>query len=255
MLWRHWFQVCIKLGQCPDYLLAAHVRIPAPSLNARANCQAGPYWKATEMPAATRPLFLALRWLLAAAILLALCVLRWGDDVLIVNEPVPGHADAAVVLQGSIVAEKVRIAGAIDLLQQQRVDRVLISLPKESYWGQSIPTMARSYLERQYGNYVAGRIDFCETSADVNSTWQEARAVRSCLQERNLQSIVIVTSNYHTRRAGLIWRSATRHEPNIHISIEGVNDPEFQRPWWRYRQSAKIWLMETMKLIWAIFGG
>jgi hypothetical protein len=161
----------------------------------------------------------------------------------------PAHADAAIVLQGSIAAEKVRIARAIDLLQQRRVDQVLISLPKESYWGQSIPSVARSYLERNYGNDVAGQVVFCETSDDVNSTGQEASAVRSCLQDHHWQSIVIVTSNYHTRRARMIWRRATRHDQNIHISVEGVSDPDFQHPWWRHRQSAKIWLLETMKLV------
>ncbi len=201
------------------------------------------------MPASIRPLFRVLRWLLAAAVVLSLCVARWGGDLLVVNEPMPAHADAAIVLQGSIAAEKVRIARAIDLLQQRRVDQVLISLPKESYWGQSIPSVARSYLERNYGNDVAGQVDFCETSDDVNSTGQEASAVRSCLQDHHWQSIVIVTSNYHTRRARMIWRRATRHDQNIHISVEGVSDPDFQHPWWRHRQSAKIWLLETMKLV------
>jgi hypothetical protein len=47
----------------------------------------------------------------------------------------------------------------------------------------------------------------------------------------------------------------TKHDPNIHIWIDGVTDPEFRQPWWRHRQSAKIWVLEAMKLIWVTLGG
>jgi uncharacterized SAM-binding protein YcdF (DUF218 family) len=206
------------------------------------------------MPSPAKPLF-RLLWLLAAAIVIAVCLLHWGGDLLIAEDPAPQHVDAAVVLQGSIVAQKVRIAGAMNLLQRGVADRVLLSVPKESYWGESILPGARSYLERNYGSDLGDRVDFCETSEDVDSTLQEVQAVRPCIQAHHWQSIVIVTSNYHTRRAGIIWRRMNRLEPRIHIWIEGVTDPEFQQPWWRHRQSAKIWLMETTKLVWTVFGG
>lgn len=212
------------------------------------------------MSSPTRPLFRILmfrilKWLLAAAVVVILCLLRWGDDLLIASEPVPSHVDAAVVLQGSIVAEGVRIAGAIDLLQRGVADRILLSVPQRSYWGQSIPPIARAYLERNYGSGLASRVDFCETRVDVESTLQEARSVGSCIRDRHWGSIEIVTSNYHTRRAGMLWRRVNRHDPNIHIWIDGVNDPEFQQPWWRHRHSAKIWLLESTKLVWTVLGG
>jgi uncharacterized SAM-binding protein YcdF (DUF218 family) len=212
------------------------------------------YCEATWMPSPTRPLFRTLRWLLAAAIVVVLFLLFMGDKLLIASDPVPAHVDAAIVLQGSIVAEKVRVAGAVDLLQRGIADRVLLSVPKESYWGQSIPPIARAYLQRAYGSDLAARVDFCETKGDVDSTLQEAQALGSCIGEQHWHSIVIVTSNYHTRRARMLWRRMTRHDPNRHIWIEGVTDPEFRQPWWRHRQSAKIWVMEAMKLIWVTLG-
>src|ERR1035438_4480187 len=89
----------------------------------------------TRMPSPIRPRLRVLRWLIAVAIVI-LCLLLWGEDLLIASDPQPAHADAAIVLQGSIAAEKVRIAGAIDLLHRGVVDRVLLKGPKESYWGQ-----------------------------------------------------------------------------------------------------------------------
>jgi hypothetical protein len=199
--------------------------------------------------------FRLLRWLLAAAIVGVVCLLLWGGDLLIVSDPPPEHFNAAIVLQGSIAAEKSRIAGAMGLLASGRASRALLSVPKESYWGQSIPPVARSYLERTYGGDLAALTDFCEIGEDVDSTMQEAQALTPCIQEHHWQSIVIVTSNYHTRRARIIWRKVIHGEPNIHIWIDGVTDPEFQQPWWRHRQSAKIWLMETTKLVCTALGG
>jgi len=208
------------------------------------------------MPFPVKPFSRALQWLFAAAILIALCWLRWGIDFLIASDPMPRHVDVAIVLQGSIAAEKARVAGAVDLLQRGVADRVLLSVPKESYWGQSVPPMARSFLEKTYGNELAARVDFCETSGDVNSTVQEAHAISPCIEERNWQSVVVVTSDYHTRRAGMIWRRLVRHDnPKISIWIEGISDPEFQQPWWRHRQSAKVFVMESGKLVWAGLGG
>jgi uncharacterized SAM-binding protein YcdF (DUF218 family) len=197
----------------------------------------------------------AVRWLLAAAILLAIGLLFLGGKLLVATDPVPQHAAVAVVLQGSIVAEKVRIAGALNLLQSGVADRALLSVPKESYWGESIPPVARAYLERTYGRDLAARVDFCETNEDVSSTVQEAQALGPCIRQHQWHSVVIVTSDYHTRRAGILWRRIIGSDPNVHLWVEGVKDPEFQQPWWRHRQSAKIWFMESIKLLWTALGG
>jgi uncharacterized SAM-binding protein YcdF (DUF218 family) len=202
-----------------------------------------------------RPLFRLLRWIVAAAIVIAVGLMVWGSDLLIASDPEPQHVDAAVVLQGSVIGERARTEGAIRLLQRGVADRVVLSIPKEGYWGQSIPPIARAYLEKIYGPDLAARIDFCETSGDVNSTVQEAQAVSACIHEHHWQSVMIVTSDYHTRRAGMLWRRMSRPDSNLHIWVDGVKDPEFEQPWWRHRQSAKIWLMESSKLMWTVLGG
>jgi len=207
------------------------------------------------MPSQATSLFRILRWLLAAAVVLLLGLLRFGGDILIADDPAPPRVNAAIVLQGSIAAEKIRIAGAMNLLQRGVADKAVLSVPRESYWGQSIPPVARSYLERNYGVDLASRVEFCELPGGVDSTLQEAEALSSCIRGYHWQSIVIVTSNYHTRRAGMLWRRITKADPNLHVWVEGVADPEFQPPWWRHRQSAKVWLLESSKLVWAIFGG
>jgi len=197
-----------------------------------------------------------LLWFSAFTGVAVLCFLGWGSNLLIASDPLPDHVDGAVVLQGSMAAEKARLSGAIELLVRGTAAGVLLSVPRESYWGQPIAPVARSYIERNYGGDVAAKVKFCQTGPEVDSTAQEAEAIGICLQEPQWHTVVVVTSNYHSRRARMIWRKTIgKQYPGIRIWIDGVADPDFQQPWWRSRRSAKIWLMESSKLVVRLFGG
>ena len=190
-------------------------------------------------------------WLLLACVAAALSLLRWGGDLLIVCRSLPSHADAAVVLQGSVAGEMARVPGAVQLLQEGVTGQVLLSVPKQSYWGESVPDAARTYIGRKYGGAISDRVVFCETGPEVDSTRQEAEALAACIRERGWRSVIVVTSSYHTRRAGHIWRSVFKSvRPPTQIFVYGVNDPEFQpRGWWRKRLWAKTWFYEVTKLV------
>ncbi|MGH9402970.1 MAG: hypothetical protein ACRD2P_12775, partial [Terriglobia bacterium] len=86
---------------------------------------------------------------------------------------------------------------------------------------------------------------------------QEAHAVEQCLNAGKWRSVIVVTSNYHSRRAGRIWRAAlAKADPPFKLYIDGVADGSFQpRGWWRKRTYARTWLLETSKLVWeTLFG-
>jgi uncharacterized SAM-binding protein YcdF (DUF218 family) len=187
-----------------------------------------------------------------------LCLLKWGDRLLVSRETMPPHADALVVLQGSILGERARLAGAERLLHSGVADRVLVSIPKETYWGQAVKPIAQNYITSNYGSASADRSDFCETGPEVNSTEQEAMVLLKCIQAHGWHSVVVVTSDYHTRRAGIIWRNAAQRE-NAAIALEvyGVDsDPDFHASrWWRERLSAKTWFYECTKLLWTVTHG
>lgn len=178
--------------------------------------------------------------------------MRWGGHLLEASDPLPTHVDGAVVLEGSLIGERVRLAGAMLLLQQGVPERVLLTIPPTSYWGEPVPPMARHFLEASYGHDLAERVDFCDVGPGVDSTFQEAQAIDRCIREHHWKAVVIVTSNYHTRRAGIIWRRVMqKRNPSLQISLHGVDDPEFQADgWWRKRLWAKTWLLEFTKLIW-----
>jgi uncharacterized SAM-binding protein YcdF (DUF218 family) len=193
-------------------------------------------------------------WLAGIFAVLVVCFLHWGGYLLVARDSVPAHVDAAVVLQGSVASQKARVAAAMAMLQQGSAGRIALSLPKESYWGEQVSPIARQYLEKNYGAELAGKVDFCETDEDVNSTEQEAQTLSACIQEHGWKTIALVTSNYQSRRAEMIWRKTLpKRDPSIHLAVAGIPDPDYQpRGWWRQRLYAKIWFMEFTKLVWAI---
>jgi uncharacterized SAM-binding protein YcdF (DUF218 family) len=190
-----------------------------------------------------------------ALVVLTLATLAWGGYLLVTSDVLPSHADGAIVLQASVISEDARIDGAVSLLQRHVVDEVLISIPKTGYWGLSFPDLARTHLEKQYGKEIAGRFDFCVIGPGIDSTEQEAQALVPCIEKRAWHSVIVVTSNFHGRRAGMIWRKTWKAvQPPVHVWIDGVDDPLF-RPngWWRHRAYAKTWFFEITKLIWIWF--
>lgn len=201
------------------------------------------------------------KWLVivvsVAFILLAIGLMFGIRLALVAANPPPGHADAAVVLNGSMIGQRARLQGGMSLLQQQEVDQLLVSIPDLSNWDEPVRPVARQYLERKYGDEAVARVNFCETGPEVNSTEQEAEVLLGCIRGHHWHSVAIVTSDYHTRRAGIIWRKMVRKEdPQLQITMFAVEDPEFGRGrWWRQRLFAKTCLLESTKLAYVLLGG
>ncbi len=206
-------------------------------------------------PARSGGRFKRASWIVVVIACVVILLLRFGGDILVHTDPLPHHADVAVVLNGSAPGVRARTQGAVRLLEQGVVDYVMASVPPTTYWGESVPEVAHHYFAEHFGPQVADRVVFCV--ANTHSTIQEAGALRECLESRGWRNVIVVTSNYHTRRAGRIWRAALAHaSPPFKIDMDGVADGSFQpRGWWRQREYVKTWLLEISKLIWeSIFG-
>ena len=184
-------------------------------------------------------------------VLLILAALHWGGDLLIAEDPLPPHLDVGVVLQGSEEGQNVRLAGAMKLAQEGILSKVLVSIPPGGYWGISIPAVAPQYVKSRYP-LLADRTEFCVTTPDVNSTEQEAAVLIKCIRQHGWHSVAVMTSNYHTRRAGILWRRVLHREGfSPQFVMVGVDDPEFHPAvWWHERLSAKTWFFEFTKLVW-----
>ncbi|HYP14520.1 MAG TPA: YdcF family protein [Bryobacteraceae bacterium] len=159
----------------------------------------------------------------------------------IVSASGPKKADAALVLAGDIRGNRIRTAS--QLVRNGFVPVVLVSGPMEWY-GINEATLAIDFAVRQ-GDPASW---YVPVFYSATSTLSEATALPRILRSRNIRRLLIVTSNFHTRRAGSIFR---RKLPgDIEISMIAAPDPYFTpEGWWQNREGQKTVFFEVSKTI------
>jgi DUF218 domain len=178
---------------------------------------------------------------LAIAIVWVCCMFfaATSGGFLVIDAPQP--SDAIVVLAGETDRRPQR---SLELLSQHFAPRILLDVPAEAkVYGVSMLDLANEYIDRLPArNAVA----ICPITG--LSTKTEAHDVARCLQRQGMHKILLVTSDYHTRRA----LSTLRHElPGYQFSIAAAYDSEqFGSRWWEHRQWAKLNIGEWFRLVW-----
>ncbi len=157
---------------------------------------------------------------------------------LVVNQP--RKSEVMVVLAGET---NWRPARGLELLDQGYASRMILDVPADSkiyQWDQT--ELARKYVE---GLPQAGSITICPIYGA--STRDEAQDVSRCLQGAGARRILLVTSDFHTRRALSIFNRVSPAD----YSVAAAFDPrEFGMQWWRRRAWAKTNLVEYTKFMW-----
>jgi uncharacterized SAM-binding protein YcdF (DUF218 family) len=92
---------------------------------------------------------------------------------------------------------------------------------------------------------------------DADGTKEEAEALMRLVKEKKWKHIIIVTSNYHTRRARYIFQRVFPQDTGVRIASarDGDFDPD---RWWEKRQSIKELTREVAGMavaIWELHGG
>jgi len=190
--------------------------------------------------------------LIAAVVLAAAAVLayRGAGRALVVADPLPAHADAIIMLAGSVsdrVLETARLyhegRAPLVVLTRERLARGSaalrargIRLPedheltKEALVGLGVPVAAIHTL--------AGR---------AFSTVSEARTIARYVCKRRLRGVIVVTSPWHTHRARLILAHALG--PDVQLTMRPAPAALFPADrWWANRRAAKDVLTEYEKL-------
>jgi hypothetical protein len=161
------------------------------------------------------------------------------DRFLVVDDP--GKSDVIVVLAGETDR---RPARALELLQQNYAKNVVVDVPAdERIFGSTAVELAQKWAASLP---QASQISVCP----IHGLSTKAEAIESgeCVKKVGAGSILLVTSDFHTRRAASIFR----HQfPNTPIRVAAAYDSEqFGDPWWRHRQWAKTNFDEWVRLIW-----
>lgn len=190
------------------------------------------------------------RWLAAGAIVLALAAVTgpfWLSALggYLVRAEAPAHADMIVVLAGDFSGN--RILTAADLVRRGFAPKALISGPSGAY-GLHESDLA-IHFAMQHG-YPASY--FIALPNDSRSTVSEAGDVLAALRKLHAHTVDIVTSNYHTRRAGNIYRARAQ---GLEIHMVAAPDRDFTPDgWWKNRDARKTFLLEWMKTVATWFG-
>jgi uncharacterized SAM-binding protein YcdF (DUF218 family) len=86
----------------------------------------------------------------------------------------------------------------------------------------------------------------------ANNTLEEAKDLQILIAQNGWRRILLVTSNYHTRRARYIFRKFL--PADVSLEVVGAFDPEFEpATWWQSRQGRKTFLLETLGYLAAVW--
>lgn len=159
--------------------------------------------------------------------------------MLVIDEP--RTSDVILVLAGET---EHRPARAFELLGEGYTSKIVIDVPaKEQIYEFSLLQLARRYAEDLSQK---ASISVCPIAG--LSTKEEVRDAEPCLAREGAKSVLIVTSDFHTRRALHIFQ---KEIPGISFSVAAVRDStQFGIRWWAHRQWAKTFLDEWLRLIW-----
>ena len=177
-------------------------------------------------------------------------ILVWLGTLLVSEvEAVP--ADAIVVLGGGVPS---RAREAADLFRAGLASEVILTTqePPDGY-----AEMRRMGIEltRAYENYERVLVGFgvaedriTRIEDPVTETMDELERVRDFASERGWNRLVVVTSNYHTRRTGLIARYV--FEKEWRVAVVGSRYDSFRpNDWWHEVRHVRTFMVELQKLI------
>ena len=83
---------------------------------------------------------------------------------------------------------------------------------------------------------------------DAESTREEAEALAKLARAKKWHKAILVTSNYHTRRARYIFRRVFPQD--IEIRVAGARDGDFDpENWWEKRKSTKVFMREIVGMM------
>ena len=159
--------------------------------------------------------------------------------MLVLDEP--RTSDVILVLAGE--TER-RPARALQLLGEGYTRKIVLDVPAEGQvYEFSLLQLAGRYVEN-----LPQKASVSICPIEGLSTRDEVRDAASCLAREGAKSVLIVTSDFHTRRALHIFRQKI---PGISFSVAAVRDSkQFGIRWWTHRQWAKTFLDECLRMLW-----
>jgi len=171
--------------------------------------------------------------LIAAAALIALFLLSRAGSFLILHAPEP--ADVIVVLDGEWPQ-------AVKLQKEGYASRILLDAGNFRVYGRTEFDLAKEFLQKE----KPPGMELCLTTG--GSTYEEAADVERCLQPLHVHSVLLVATNFDTRRALDLFR---KRLPQYQWSIAASSAPFHDADqYWKHRAWAKTVLNAWEQYLW-----
>ncbi|MCB9495881.1 MAG: YdcF family protein [Fibrobacteria bacterium] len=162
-------------------------------------------------------------------------------EAMVRDDSTRSHPSWVLVLDGWVPKGE-RAARGLELVSQQRADSVLISgaLVAPGVFASTFQVRAQAP-----DSGLRGRI--AELRHEATSTIEECRAAVAFFRSRHVDTIFLVTSDYHTDRAAEIFRTVSGGNP-VALAVPAY-ESRFRQGW--NREKWKTWLLEgTKRLEW-----
>ncbi len=156
------------------------------------------------------------------------------------KDSAPVKADLAYVLAGDGYGHRIFKAG--DLVREGYAPEALVGGPAGTYGFHecdlAIPFAVKAGYPESY---------FIRLPMEAHSTREEALVAVAEFRRRGVKRVLLVTSNYHTRRTGGLFRATA---PDIDFIVVGAPDEHFTaQGWWRDREAEKTFVIEWLKTV------
>lgn len=163
-------------------------------------------------------------------------IMRFVAEFWVVDEPAP-HADVIVLLgDDNFYAD--RATHAAQLLRQGVAPEIVASGRRLRPNASLSELMEHDLIERGVPKEKVEKF-----THDASDTIEEAEALEKLATQRHWKSLVIVTSNYHTRRVRYIYEKI--FPQGITVTVASAPDGDFDpQKWWEKGKSIKLFVHE-----------
>lgn len=153
-------------------------------------------------------------------------------------------SDAIIVLVGG--SGDVRYQKGLELLRAGYGKVLFLDARTDTRMYGHTPAEWAAQYEKETAGDLGDRVRICPTMGD--GTRFEVKYAAKCLDSIAAKTALIVTSDYHTRRALSI---AQKLCPGYNWTVAAAYyEPEFNWKWWKQREWAKTFVYEWERLVW-----
>lgn len=182
-----------------------------------------------------------MKWILGPLFVLG-PILLWLSAFTLVHEDKVSHHEWSLVLEGQ-GPSLYRSEGAAQLYLSKKVEKIVVS-------GGAIVSdffSSEHYLQKMIEMGVS-ESDLYQVQHYGQSTLEEAIQTIGFFRERKADTVVLVTSRYHTARAKRIFNDVSQGKP--YFITPNIEDPEFDpNSWMLERHAQAIYILEVLKTV------